>query len=90
MITKELLKKAFQNNVAQIVKDPDEENTVCQIGEYWFFFDINEDLPEEYMKNHTMEEVIDMTFEALEWLRKDGWDGLDEYNYYEAILREMK
>lgn len=87
MITKELLKKAFQNNVARIVKDPDEDNTVCQIGEYWFSFDINDDSPKEYMKNHTMDEVVDMVFETLEMFREDGWL---EYDYYEAVLNEMK
>lgn len=89
MITKELLKKAFQNNVARIVKDPDYRDIACQIGEYWFWFgstDSLEVLPEEYMKNHTMEEIINMIFDTLEYFREDGWD---EYNYYEAVLNEM-
>ena len=86
MITKELIKKAFQNNVARIVKAPDEEDAVCQIGEYWFSFDINDNSPEEYMKSHTMEEIINIVFDTLEDFREDGWD---EYDYYEAVLNEM-
>lgn len=89
MITKELLKKAFQNNVARISKNPFLDDTVCWIGDYFFYFDTtNSDtvLPDEYLKNHNMKEAIEMVYDVLEFFRKDEWD---EYDYYEAVLNEM-
>lgn len=89
MITKELLKKALQNNVARIGKNPFLDDTVCWIGDNFFYFDTtNSDtvLPDEYLKNHNMKEIIEMVYDVLEFFRKDEWD---EYDYYEAVLNEM-
>ena len=39
MITKFLIKNAIQNKIVKFIQDPNmESGTVCQIGDWWFYF----------------------------------------------------
>lgn len=91
MITKEMVRDGIHNGSINFVKDPNmEHGTVCQIGDYWFYFGClkAEELdPDEYVESMPEDDVVGLVFNTLEEFREDGaFD--DEYAYYEAYLTE--
>ena len=96
MITKELINEGFLNGRIKITKSPFNDGIVCQIGEYWFYFGGESASeytnPDEYVYDMSHDEIVNDIFETLEDFRLDRIAGefVDEYNYYEAYLREGK
>lgn len=97
MISKKLLRKAYDKGLVRICQEPDSLILSCRIGENWFYFGgmlIEEyDDPEKYVKDVGKGNVLNEIFSVLESFRKMGKvlrDGglLEEYRYYEAYLKE--
>ena len=92
VITKEKIKAGLRDGVVWLVTDPNmESGTVCQIGEFWFYFGgkTAEDMtPEEYMKCVPIDDIANEIFDALDFLKKDGFE--DEYEYYAGALEAVK
>lgn len=91
MITKEKIKIGLKNGTIRIVESPNEDGTVCQIGENWFYFGgqtAEEMSPEEYLKNVPHEDIIREIYDVLEEFLKDK-SFVDEYLYYDAVLEEQ-
>ncbi len=83
----------FSNGKIHLIKNPDADyGTVCQIGVGWFYLD-DEDSekqsPEEYYRNHYMNDVVDKVYESLQQLKEYARPG-QEYRYYAAVLHEKK
>lgn len=92
MITKDLIARGLDEGIIRFVIDPNmEHGTVCQIGEYWFYFggSTAEELnPAEYLSAVAKCELAQEVYETLESFRKDGAELADVYRYYEAYLNE--
>ena len=67
-----------------------EDETVCNIGDYWFYFlphgqELN---PAQFRRKYTYEEQAQLVVDAL-----NDWDGIgiseDEANYYIAYIRDV-
>ncbi|MCD7868191.1 MAG: hypothetical protein LUG62_08400 [Clostridiales bacterium] len=93
MITKEMIAEGRANGTIKLVKDPNlEKGTVCQIGDYWFYFGGSKDLdydPDEYVFHISEEDIQKNILSALEDFREDRLTFGDEYDYYESYLREQ-
>ena len=91
VITKEKIKAGLRDGVVRLITDPNmESGTVCQIGEFWFYFggETAEDMaPEEYMKCVPIDDITNEIFDALDSFKKDGFE--DEYEYYNEILENV-
>lgn len=91
LITKEKIKAGLRDGVVRLVTDPNmESGTVCQIGEFWFYFggETAEDMtPEEYMKCIPIDDIANEIFDALDSFKKDDFE--DEYAYYAEVLRKV-
>lgn len=91
MITKSQIATGIKNGAVQFIIDPNmESGTVCKIGDNWFYFggaSTEEENPESYIKNVSLEDIINEVFCVLEEFRYCE-DFLDEYYYYEAVLQE--
>lgn len=92
MITKEKIKIGLKNGTIRIVESPNEDGTVCQIGENWFYFGgqtAEEMSPEEYLKNVPLEDIIREIYDALQDFLKQDENSVNEYLYYDAVLEEQ-
>ena len=92
MITLDMLEESIRNGKIRLVTDPNmERGTVCQIGDFWFYFggETAEEMgPEEYRQNVPEEDIAREVFDVLKCFKQDGEMFQDEYDYYEAYLRE--
>ena len=79
MITKNMIIKGLYKGIIQLIPCPDdEEEIVCKIGEYWFYFDDNDNL-----------KILDKIMKQLEYFTE--YEIFEtEYKYYYAILSEME
>lgn len=91
-ITKDMVCKGLERGYIKLVNNSDVcSNTVCQIGEFWFYFGGNtaeELLPEEYLRDIPFDTIVDEIHQVLDAFRKDWDDFGDEYMYYEAFLSD--
>ena len=92
MITKEMIRKGFEQNIISI---QDEcfgcIDICCKIGDNAFYFIEIEDenlTVEEYWKLYTMDTTVDVLYEILKDAESAEDSGLDigEWEYYRAIL----
>lgn len=91
MITKQMIAEAYDKGIAKLVASPNEDGTVCQIGDNWFYFggETAEGVaPEVYETAVPMNDIIDEIFAVLGDFQKSGDELLDEYKYYECYLKE--
>lgn len=92
MITKKDVADGIDAGIIQFVVDPIMGNgTVCQIGDYWFYFDgfISENLsPEEYLQTVTKHELSQEVYDTLDCFRNSSEELEDEYLYYYHFLKE--
>ena len=92
MITLDMVEESIRNGKIRLVTDPNmERGTVCQIGDFWFYFggETAEEMgPEEYRQNVPAVDIAREVFDVLKCFQQDGGMFLDEYDYYEAYLRE--
>ncbi len=91
MITKQMIADGLAKHLVQLVTDPNEgAGTVCQIGEWWFYFDTDEAPnlePDAYVSNVSIADIVDKIFDTLQDFKTDD-TFKDEYDYYEAVLSE--
>ena len=85
MITKDMIRCGIENGIISICDDSLWSSCGCKIGGYWFCFDVTDLSTNEYLKYHSMNEIIDNIFDTLEDFRVDEWD---EYKYYLLLLKE--
>ena len=95
MITKKLISRGLDSGIIRFTNSPDDGSVVCKIGEYWFYFigSFNDDLttqsdPCAYVANTPFDEIVNDIFDTLQDFLTEGWEAKDEYDYYEAVLRE--
>ncbi len=91
MITKTMVGKGYDDGVVKLDISPNADGIICVIGEYFFYFgglttDEYDDV-EDYKRDISRDVIIDEIYDTLDEFRKDE-AFLDEYGYYEAILRE--
>ena len=94
MITREMIKNGFENNLISI---EDEYNgcisLCCRIGDEAFYFIGMEDSnlsTDEYWKSYTLDETVDMIYEVLKSPEEAELNGLDDWEigYYESVLNK--
>ena len=92
MITREMIKNGFENNLISI---EDEYNgcisLCCRIGDEAFYFVGMEDSDlstDEYWQSYTLDMTIDMLYDILKDVESAEENGLDstELYYYESVL----
>lgn len=94
-ITYNMVSTGYHLGIIQLTRNYAEE-TVCQIGEHWFYFGYDKSVSDtdlfEYCNNNTSSVIIDDIYQALEDIRDDIENGNkemeDEYNYYYWYLME--
>ena len=93
MITREMIKKGFENGIISI---EDEYagcmGICCKIGENAFYFADSKDVDltkEKYWGKYTLDMTIDMIFNMLKDVESAEENGIDcvELDYYEAVLK---
>lgn len=80
----------LRNGYVELVEKGCGTGTVCQIGEYWFYFGgitAEELTPEEYLRDIPMKDIAREIFDTLASFRESE-DFMDEYRYYRSFLRE--
>lgn len=91
IITKTDIKDGIKKETIKFIIDPNmNAGTVCQIGEYWFYFGgitAEEENPETYVKNVPIDDIVESIYDVLEDFRQDE-EFQDEYAYYRAYLSE--
>ena len=92
MITKEMIKKGFENGIISIENDyAGCMGICCKIGDNAFYFLGSKDdsiTKEEYWKSYTLDMTIDMIFDILKSAKIAEENGLDDWEigYYESVL----
>ena len=92
MITKEMIKKGFENGIISIENDYAGCMVICcKIGDNAFYFLGSKDdsiTKEEYWKSYTLDMTIDMIFDILKDSESAEEHGLDDWEigYYELVL----
>ena len=96
MITREMIKKGFENGIISIEDDyAGCMGICCEIGENAFYFAGPKDVDltkEKYWGIYTLDMTIDMIFNMLKDVESAEENGIDcaELNYYEAVINQMK
>lgn len=88
MITKQKIESGIREHLIKLVKDPNmDTGTVCKIGDWWFYFDVNADdtPPEKYLATTPIPKIVNKIFKTLNEFKGDE-ETKDEYDYYDAIL----
>lgn len=89
-ITKEMVRKGFESGLIKLISNSsDGTDTVCKIGDYWFYFDnVAEYMtPKEYADYIPLEQIVNNIYDVLKEFRSDDFF-LDEYLYYFYYLTE--
>lgn len=91
IITVNTIAKGLRSGLISLIKNPQQETgTVCQIGEYWFYFDgeIAEEYdPKEFQENVPFGDIVSKIYDVLMLFQKDS-EFETEYGYYLAFLEE--
>ena len=92
MITKEMVRKGYEQGVIALIDCQEDDSVVCQIGEYYFYFwngDQGVTLTcAQFKARHSADEIVEAIWTQLEEFRRN-WDLFCvEYCYYDFILRE--
>lgn len=91
MITKNMIHMGYIQGIVQLVISPNDDGVVCQIGDGWFYFGGHTaaecDSVEEYKHDIPVETIIDEIYSVIDEFGRES-DFKDEYDYYEAYLRE--
>ena len=91
MIDQNLIEAGIKNGIVKFIVDPNTgSGTVCQIGDYWFYFGgqtAEEEGPEEYLAHVPMDDIAREIVDALKSFVQFE-ETKDEFEYYNAVLRE--
>lgn len=89
MIIKDMIASGIAKRFVEFVVAPNLMfETVCKIGDEWFYFggheaeSMNSD---EYVSNVPMTDIVDEIFDVLQDFESDE-TFRDEYDYYESVL----
>ena len=86
MFNLQVVKQGIETGKIRFIEK--ELTTVCEIGDYWFYFMSSEDenlLPEEFVAEYTIDEQAEQVFAALtDW--EDYGLGEAEAEYYKAVI----
>ena len=89
IITKEMVIKGYNQGLIALIVSPLEDGIVCQIGDNWFYFDVETaeayNNIEEYKNVMLTSDIIEEIFTVLKEF-KTGFE--DEYLYYYYYLTE--
>lgn len=89
MIDKSLISKGISNGIIQFVMAPNAEDVVCQIGEYWFYFNDKKSLRtnlNNYTNRINIRSIVNHLSETFdEFFEDESYD--DDYYYCECVLR---
>lgn len=89
MITREMVEQAYEEDIIKLIDSPNDDGTVCEIGDHWFYFDMihGEDFfSVSYKENFTTGYILDRIYDALESMRLCPDDYSSEYAYYESYI----
>ena len=91
MITKQMVKDAYDKGVIELDVSPNGDGIVAKIDEGWFYFGglTAEEYtdPREYEHDIPKETIVDDIYETLDGFGE--WEELcDEYGYYEEVFKE--
>lgn len=94
MISKDMITKGYDRGVVKLEKSPNNDGIVCRIGDDWFYFggltaEEYEDV-EKFKTDIPRTTIVEEIFEVLNDFRFQSEEFIDEYKYYEAVLRESK
>lgn len=85
------VEKFYKKGVIQIIDSPHGDGPVCQIGDLWFYIDVEADevfqSAEEYKENNPEDTIIQTIFQSLEGLFYNDY-ATDEYAYVAWYLQE--
>ena len=93
MITREMIKKGFENGIISIEDDyAGCMGICCKIWENAFYFADSNDVDltkEKYWGKYTLDMTIDMIFNMLKDVESAEENGIDcvELDYYKAVLK---
>lgn len=89
MINKDLILRGINNGIIKLVMSPSDKDVVCQIGEYWFYFNDKKSLHtnlEDYTKCIQLKSLVNYLSETFDsFYEDDSYD--DDYFYCECMLR---
>ena len=98
MITRDMIENGYEKGIVKLIFSPNSDGIVCSIGENWFYFGGKEaadyDDVNLYKQDIPKKAIIDMIYDELQsgflsGFLINGWEEMkDEYDYYEAYLRE--
>lgn len=91
MITRKMLKQAYEADIVELINSPNGDGTVCRIGEDWFYFDSDHGgnyLAADYEKEFDTEFTLAKIYERLEEMRENPDLFSNEYDYCESYIRE--
>lgn len=92
MITKDMVQQGYDAGVIKLIMSPNEDGVVCGIGGNWFYFGglTAEECKsvEEFKRNVPKEDILKKIHDTLADFDISGEELHDEYEYYEAYLRE--
>lgn len=89
IITVNTIAKGLRSGLISLVKNPQQEiGTVCQIGEYWFYFGgetAEEYDPKEFQDNVPFDDIVSEIYDTLMAFKEESPINT-EYFYYLAVL----
>jgi hypothetical protein len=89
MITKNMVKEGYNKGIINLIKSPNGDGIVCQIGDNWFYFggSLAEscETVEEYKSLVLITDIMKDIYEVLKDFQTEFED---EYLYYEYYLKE--
>lgn len=89
MITLDMVRKGYQFDIIKLIESPNDDMIVCQIGDYWFYYDLDntENNIEQLKKDNSEEDIVRHIHETLcDFYVYEVF--IDEYMYYEYYLEE--
>jgi len=91
MISKEMIKNNYIKGYISIEDSTDGcVGLCCKIGDYSFYFVRDDSSVEEYLKSHSVDEIVNIIYEILRDKETAETNGIYEleYGYYVAFLKE--
>ncbi len=74
MITEQMIADGYDKKLVRLMNSPNDDGTVCRIGDYWFYFGGQRAecmSAEEYRTNTHRNDIIREIFETLDDFKKD-------------------
>lgn len=93
MITAKQIRHGIAKGAVRFIIDPNMgKGTVCAIGDNWFYFGgetAEQESPNEYLEHVPIEDIVGEIMDVLNDFRLQTDMFGNEYEYYEAVLKEV-